>query len=124
MVTKKIKVLEVARAKVAALEAAIAAQLDAELSSLPEKYGYQSAKEFVKAVMASSGGRKTRAKSVKAPKATKGGKRARITDETRESVKKMVGEGKTGAVIAKELGISLPSVQNIKKALGLVRARQ
>jgi hypothetical protein len=33
----------------------------------------------------------------------------------------MVGEGKTGAQIAAAVGISLPSVQNIKKALGLVR---
>jgi DNA-binding CsgD family transcriptional regulator len=35
----------------------------------------------------------------------------------------MVDAGKTGAEIAKELKISLPSVQNIKKALGLVKAR-
>ena len=32
--------------------------------------------------------------------------------------------GKTGAAIAKSVGISLPSVQNIKKALGLVQARK
>ena len=31
--------------------------------------------------------------------------------------------GKTGGEIAKSLGISLPSVQNIKKALGLVKKR-
>ena len=30
---------------------------------------------------------------------------------------------KTGSQIAKSLSISLPSVQNIKKALGLVKAR-
>ena len=50
-------------------------------------------------------------------------KRAKITDETREQVKKMVAEGKTGAEIAKTVGISLPSVQNIKKAAGLVNQR-
>jgi hypothetical protein len=50
-------------------------------------------------------------------------RRAVITDETRSSVKKLVGSGKTGTQIAKALGISLPSVQNIKKALGLVKAR-
>jgi hypothetical protein len=48
-------------------------------------------------------------------------KRAVITDETREQVKKLVGEGITGNEFAHKLGISLPSVQNIKKALGLVR---
>ncbi len=35
----------------------------------------------------------------------------------------MVEGDKTGAEIAKSLGISLPSVQNIKKALGLVKKR-
>ena len=46
-----------------------------------------------------------------------------ITDQTRSQVKKMVNDGKTGAEIAKAVGISLPSVQNIKKALGLVKER-
>ena len=46
-----------------------------------------------------------------------------ITDDTRAQVKKMVESDKTGAEIAKALGISLPSVQNIKKALGLVKKR-
>jgi len=39
-------------------------------------------------------------------------------------VKKLAKAGKTGSAIAEELGISLPSVQNIKKALGLVKARK
>jgi len=50
-------------------------------------------------------------------------KRAVITDQTRAEVKKLVESGKTGSQIAKTLGISLPSVQNIKKAIGLVKAR-
>jgi hypothetical protein len=33
-------------------------------------------------------------------------------------VKKLVKAGKSGAEIAKEVGISLPSVQNVKKAAG------
>jgi len=35
----------------------------------------------------------------------------------------MVEANKTGQEIAKALGISAPSVQNIKKALGMVKAR-
>lgn len=46
-----------------------------------------------------------------------------ITDETRAQLKKLVEAGKTGSEIAKSLKISLPSVQNIKKALGLVKKR-
>ena len=41
----------------------------------------------------------------------------------RKAVGEMVAAGQTGAAIAKALKISLPSVQNIKKALGLVKAR-
>jgi hypothetical protein len=65
-------------------------------------------------------------KAEKAPKAAgkKRGKRARITPELKAQVKALVEAGKTGAVIAKELGISLPSVQNIKKEFGLVKARK
>jgi DNA-binding CsgD family transcriptional regulator len=39
-------------------------------------------------------------------------------------VKKLVAAGKTGNEIAEALSISLPSVQNIKKALGLVQKRK
>jgi DNA-binding CsgD family transcriptional regulator len=66
------------------------------------------------------GRRKAKTKSAAKPaKRT----RAKITDETKTQVKALVDEGKTGAEIAKALKISLPSVQNIKKALGLVKAR-
>lgn len=54
-------------------------------------------------------------------KQAKKSKRAVINAEVRAEVKKLVESGRTGAEIAKAVGISLPSVQNIKKALGLVR---
>lgn len=57
--------------------------------------------------------------SAKPPK--KKARRAVITDDTRYQVKRLTEAGKTGAEIAKAVGISLPSVQNIKKALGLIR---
>jgi hypothetical protein len=120
MVTSKLKELEATRAKVASLEKAIAAQLNKELAALPAKYGYDSAEAFVKAVKAAAGGKR----KGRAAKAAAGGrkrkKRAVITDATRAQVKKLVEAGKTGNEIAKATGISLPSVQNIKKALGLV----
>ena len=83
----------------------------------------------MKAVRAAAGGkpvkrrkaRKAASKPKKKQKKTR--TRAKITDETRAEVKKLVEAKKTGAEIAKTLGISLPSVQNIKKALGLVKAR-
>ena len=68
---------------------------------------------------AGSGGKRAgRPKKATAPETRK---RATITDAVRAEVKALVKAGKTGSQIAKALGISLPSVQNIKKALGLVR---
>jgi DNA-binding NarL/FixJ family response regulator len=122
MVTNKLKELEAARAKLANLEQAIASALRSELAALPAQYGFATAKDFAAAVVAAVGGRRGR----KAKGASAGGKRRRravITEETRASVKKMVEAGKTGGEIAKALSISLPSVQNIKKALGLVKKR-
>lgn len=131
MVTDKIKELEATRAKLASLEQSIADEMNKELAGLPASFGFTSVNDFVQAVKAAAGGRRGRRKgrkpAVKKAAAKKAGgrrrRRAVITDETRAQVKKMVDAGKTGAEIAKELKISLPSVQNIKKALGLVKAR-
>jgi len=56
---------------------------------------------------------------------SKSGKRAytKITPEIKQQVISAVKADKSGATIAKEFGISLPSVQNIKKAAGLVKTR-
>jgi DNA-binding NarL/FixJ family response regulator len=123
--SSSLKELEAARAKVAELEKSVAAELAAELRALPGKYGFASADEFIAAVRGAGGGGRGRRKGA-AAKAVPGKRRKRavITDETRAQVKKMVGEDKSGNEIAKALGISLPSVQNIKKALGLVKERK
>jgi hypothetical protein len=129
MVTDKLKELEAARAKLATLEQSIASELNKELAALPAKYGFESMDEFVRALKSVGGGRRGRGpgRPAKGKTAKAGGgkrrKRAVITDDTRAQVKKLVEGGKTGAEIAKTLGISLPSVQNIKKAFGLVKSR-
>ncbi len=124
MITKKIQELEATRAKVAGLEKAIAAQLNKELAALPGQFGFSDVKSFIKAVKAATGGKRGRGSG---KKAAAGGKKRRsravITDATRAQVKKLVEAGKTGGAIAKEVGISLPSVHNIKKALGLVKKK-
>ena len=124
MIIDTIKELEATKAKVASLEESIASQLDKELSELPAKYGFESAQAFIKAVAAATGVRKKK-RGGKAAQ-SEGGKRrkrAKITDETRAELKSLAEAGKSGAEIAAALGISLPSVQNIKKALGLVKSR-
>ena len=129
MLLNKMNQLKAARAKVASLEQSIQNKLNRELAALPEKYGFESAADLAKAIVAASGKRPGRkpGKAAKAKAKAAGGgrrrKRAKITDAMREEVKKMVEAGKTGSEIAKAVGISLPSVQNIKKQLGLVKAR-
>ncbi len=127
MVTKKIKQLEAAKAHLARLETSIARQLQKELAGLPASYGYDSLQAFFRAVTTASSGKRKGRGPAAGRKAAGGGKRRKravITDAVRASVKKLAEAGKTGAEIAKETGISLPSVQNIKKALGLVKARK
>jgi hypothetical protein len=123
MVTKQIKELEATKAKIITLEKTIAKRLNTELASLHGKYGFASLGEFVKALKSASSTKGRRGKPAKSAGKAKRRKRAVITEETRASVKKHVEAGKTGSQISKALGISLPSVQNIKKALGLVKAR-
>ncbi|MDR1283615.1 MAG: helix-turn-helix domain-containing protein [Opitutaceae bacterium] len=133
MVIQKIKELEELKARAAKLAATIEAERTAELASLPGKYGYSDINEFIKALKQAIGVRGTGArrgrkpgKVAKAPKAAATGKRtrARITPEIKEQVKAAVLEGKSGSEIAAAFGISLPSVQNIKKEFGLVKARE
>ena len=108
--------------KIAALEKQVGKQ-NRKLLSLPAKFGFKSMDDFIAALQAASG--KSGKVAVAAPANTKARKtRAIITAETKADVKKLAGAGKTGAEIAKALNISLPSVQNIKKELGLVKARK
>jgi len=56
-------------------------------------------------------------------KSAKKAKPVKITPEIKSQVIALVQAGRTGAEIAKEICISLPSVQNIKKEAGLVKAK-
>ncbi len=119
MGTNKIKELEATRAKLAVLEQEVATEQAKELAALPSRYGFKDAASFIKALKAASGGNK----GGKA-KTGKRRKRAVIDDKVKATVKKLHDAGKTGAAIAEAAGISVPSVQNIKKELGLTRARK
>lgn len=121
MITDKIQALQKLRAQAAKLEAEVHSERLKELAALPAQYGFETVAEFVKAVSAAASGKgKTRAT---AKPQTGKRKRALITPAIRDKVAELTKAGKTGAEIAKAVGISLPSVQNIKKAAGLVKAR-
>jgi hypothetical protein len=131
MVIEVVKELEAAKAKVLELEQSLEKELTQKLARLPYEYGFDDLASFIKALKAAAGARPGRRGAAKKAAgkpgrkaAGKRGKRARITPEVKARVKELVNQDKTGAQIAKELGISLPSVQNIKKELGLVKARK
>jgi hypothetical protein len=128
MVTEVIKELKAAKAKVEALEQSLLKERKQKLASLPAELGFDTVAAFIDAVREAVGGRRGRPPKSASGSSAGGRKgrrrRAKITAETKSSVKAAVNAGKTGAQIAKELGISVPSVQNIKKELGLVKARK
>ncbi len=110
--------------QVAAIEAKLAKN-NGKLLKLPGKFGFKSMDAFIGALQAAAGGRQAKLPAAgKAMKAAGRKPRAKITPETKAKVKAMVGHEKTGAEIAQALNISLPSVQNIKKELGLVQKRK
>jgi hypothetical protein len=121
--------LEKQKAELLAAEAKLAADRVAALAKLPADYGFESVDAFVKAVKDAAKGKSGKArggaKPGRKPKAASvaKGKRVRISDEAKLQVKFLSEQGKTGLEISKLLGISVPSVQNIKKALGLVKTR-
>lgn len=120
---KILQALAAAKAKVQKLEQAVVAKRNKALAKLHVQHGFDSIDSFIAALKSAAGGRKAKAKA--GAKATGGRrKRAIITPEVKAKVKAMSEAGKTGAEIAKATGISLPSVQNIKKELGLTKARK
>lgn len=114
--------LQSLKQQVAAIEAKLA-KSSRKLLAAPGKYGFKSIDAFIDALRAASGASRGGSKAA-AVKSTGRKPRAKITPEMKNKVKEMVKAEKTGGEIAKALGISLPSVQNIKKELGLVRKKQ
>jgi hypothetical protein len=119
MVTDKIKQLADYQNKVQALKHEIEKERTGALAHLHEKFGFASARELIKAIREAAG-------LTKARRGGKGRRRkySRITAELREQIKAALQAGKTGGQVAAEFGISLPSVYNIKKKSGLVKARK
>lgn len=119
----KLNEIAVYRRKLAVLEKELQS-FNRKLLALPAKFGFKSVEQLVDALRTAAGGKAT----VKVPAPAKGEKkrkaRAVITPELKQKLKAMVEADKTGDQIAKALGISVPSVHNIKKELGLVKARK
>ncbi len=126
------------RATVKRLEAEYEAARRKQYTSLPSQFGLQTIDELIKALvpfasprlkgMFNSGARgkptKQAERAEPTTKTPRKRKRAKITRELRAKVIAAIKTGgKTGGEIADELGISMPSVANIKSEAGLTKKR-
>lgn len=92
-----------------------------ELLSLPAKMGFRSIEELMEALRdcAHSSVKKKIIPANSRPR----GRRSVITPEIQMKVKELISAGKTSAYVANSVGVSVPTVYNIKKRLGLVIPR-
>lgn len=129
MISDTQKQIAATKAKLEALEKKAAAEASKKLTNLHKTVGFSTRSDLIAALQsleAPKKGRKTKATAAKKagrPSAKKRAKRTKITEELRSSVVSAVKAGKKGAEIAAEFGISIPSLQNIKKAAGLTKPR-
>ena len=80
------------------------------LLDLPKEAGYDSVEELIEALREVSG------------KTASG--RTKITPELKGKIEGALRSGKKGSEVSREFGISVPTVQTIKKKLGLVKNRK
>lgn len=113
--------LVAAKADLAKQEKELEAQRTRALASLPAQFGFQDLKSFIKALKSAPKAKRVKVAKAKAPKLAK---RARLTPETKHAIVEAAKGDKSGAEIAKEFGVSLATVHNLKKAAGLVKVRE
>lgn len=116
MPSDKQKEIAAYKAKIAVLEKAVASELLTKLTNLHKEAGLESTEALIAEL-------KKLNKATRKAKAPRKGKRTRITPAIKSGVGKAVRAGRKGAEIAKRFGISIPSIQNIKTELGLVKKR-
>lgn len=127
MLTPKLQQLADYKAKVEKLEKSVQAERDAVLRGLHTETGYATRDDLISALQSLGGGGKRGRKPGKAAAGSGGGKRKKrvvITPDLREGIIAAVKAGGTGSAVAKKFGVSLPTVQNIKRDAGLTKKRK
>lgn len=120
MLTSQLKELAKAKEKVANLESAITSVRKKQLEKLHADLGFESREDLISALRSigrGGKGRRGRAAAGKKPRR----KRTTITPELKAKIEAAARAGGKGMAIAKKFGVSLPTVQNIKRAAGLTR---
>jgi hypothetical protein len=128
-----LKALRKAEAEVQRLRQKAASERAGQLKGLHTSFGFTSRLELIEALVALDGsgrrggrpkGAASKGAASQAGAPTKARKRrVRVTPEMKAELIKAIKAGDSGAVVAKRFGVSSQTVQNIKKAAGLVQAR-
>ena len=96
-----------------------------KVATLAKKLGYRSAEELISVLYSGAKAPKVALAAASAAPADGKRKRARITEEDRAAIVAALKQGDLSAAeIAGKFGISLPSVNLIKKAAGLTKSRK
>lgn len=123
------------REELTTLEAQAALERENTLRSLPAAAGVSSIDELIELLLpyssryrgkrGASPRRKTAAPKAASPEGVKkAGKRTRLSDDQKKAlIEDITAGGLTGVQAAKKYGVSVMTVQNIKKAAGLVNPR-
>jgi DNA invertase Pin-like site-specific DNA recombinase len=125
MLSNKFKEIQQYKAKLVEMEKAVLAERETQLKRLHLDMGFASQVELIKALRtagsapATKPGRKRKPAAAPAKKASR--KRAKITPELRQKIVEAIVAGGKGGAVARKFGVSVPTVQNIKKAAGLVK---
>ena len=121
MIIEKIKELEETEAKAVTLKKEINEMVAAKLTSMHTEVGMDSTDALIAALSSLPKKRKRRVK--RAVKPLRKSKRARLTPAQKQSIADVIKGGMTGTEASKKFGISLATIQNIKKEHGLVKSR-
>jgi hypothetical protein len=121
--------LQKAEAQVQLLRQKAASERAAHLKNLHAAFGFTSRAELIDALAALDGsgrraapGKATTSKAAASTATRKG--RVRVTPGMKADIIKAIKAGDSGGAVATRFGVSSQTVQNIKKAAGLVKARQ
>ncbi len=99
------------------------------LASLHTELGYDSAQALAHAILEAAGSRSvgpwgvTPLPASKVAKSAGRGRGRRLSDATRDAIKAALKAGAKGTDVAKQFGVSYPTIHIIKTDLGLVKAR-
>jgi len=145
MISNTLKAIEATKAKLASLEKKAEEERRKGIVNLHKDAGFATREDLIAALQELGGapkkkrGRKAKKgarkalkkvarKAVKKAVAEKGArkraKRTVITEELRNGIIAALKAGEKGTAVAKNFGISVPSLHNIKKAAGLTKARK